>query len=336
MDYTALLKTIERDQLPPVLLIHGPDVQLLDDALAAITRAVFPDPALATLGREMFDAREAAVDAIVRAASTLPFMTGTRLVVVRRVQLLAAKAADDLGAYVRDPNPSTRLVLLADESLEASRDRKEHWLLRAVPSAGIVSLPMRRGRGLEEWLKQRAAAEGLTVSDEAARLLVQWVGDDTAALLGEVRKAALSAGPANRAVGVKDVTAIVGEHRLSGVFDLTRAIERRDVSLALRVLDRLLSSEEPMLLLTMLAREVRTAWTVREAHARGQSTDQIARLVRRPPSVVDPLIASASRSPADSFPRKLRRCWDVERRLKSGGIARAEMTTLVAELCRDR
>ncbi len=336
MDYSAFLTSVERGHVPPVVLIHGPDPQLLDDALAAVTRSLFPDPALAPFGRETFDARETVVDTIISSAGTLPFMTGVRLVVVRRAQLIAAKGADDLGGYLRDPNPSTRLVFLADESLEAGRDRKEHWLLRAVPPAGVVTLPSRRGRALEDWLKQRAAAEGLTVSGEAARLLVQWVGDDTAALLGEVRKAALSAGGLNQNVGVKDVTAIVGEHRLSGVFDLTRAIERRDVGLALRVLDRLLTSEEPMLLLTMLVREVRTAWTVSECHRQGQSVDQIARLVRRPQSVIEPLLSAVSRSPAASFPRKLIRCWAVERRLKSGGITRAEMATLVADLCHDR
>jgi hypothetical protein len=30
---------------------------------------------------------------------------------------------------------------------------------------------------------------------------------------------------------------------------------------------------------------------------------------------------------------KLRRCWEVERRLKSGGAAHAEMAALVTELC---
>ena len=35
----------------------------------------------------------------------------------------------------------------------------------------------------------------------------------------------------------------------------------------------------------------------------------------------------------DRVPRQLARCWDVERRLKSSGEPRAELTALVAELC---
>src|SRR5437762_14329503 len=104
---------------------------------------------------------------------------------------------------------------------------------------------MREGRSAEAWLRQRAGAEGLTISEEAARLLVQWVGEDGATLLGEARKAALAGGHDNHAVGVEEVTAVVGEHRLSGVVDLTRAAQRREAGSALLTLDRLLAAEEP-------------------------------------------------------------------------------------------
>lgn len=333
MDYAAFLRDAERGAVPAITLIHGADVQLLDDALAAVTRGLFADADTATLGREIADARETTLEAVLRSAQTLPLMTSARLVAVRHCQDLPAKAVDLLAAYARDPNPTTRLLLLADAPLGAARDRKEHWLLRTVPAAAIIELRERRGRALEEWLRARAAAEGLAVGEEAAHLLVQWVGDESATLLAEARKAALAGGADNRAVGVAEVGAIVGEHRLSGVFDLTRAIERREGGLALKTLDRLLATDEPLFLLGQLAREARTAWTVREWRARGQSVDQIARALRRPPGVIEAIAREAQQLPATALSRRLSRCWEVERRLKSGGDARAEMTALVAELC---
>jgi DNA polymerase III delta subunit len=334
VDYTAFVRSAQRGDVPPVALLHGADGLLLDDALAVVTRALFPDAALAALGREVIDGRDTTADSIVLAAATLPFMTGARLVAVRHCQALPARGSATLAAYTADPNPATRLLLLADEPLTAQRDRKAHWLLGAVPAAAVVALPQRTGRALEEWLRQRAAAEGLAVSDEAARALVQWVGDDGARLLGEARKAALAGGAANTSVGIREVSAIVGEHRVSGVFDLTRAVEHRDVGLALRTLDRLLVTEEPVFLLALLTREVRTAWTIQAGRARGESVEQLARMTRRPPNIVEALAASVP--PADVLARRLRRCWEVETRLKSGGAARAEMSALVAELCAER
>jgi DNA polymerase III delta subunit len=145
MDYGAFVQAAGRGQPPPIALVHGPDAQLLDDALAAATRGLFRDPGEAALGREVFEGGETSVDAVVRAASTLPFMTAMRLVAVRRSQALAAKGADTLRDYARDPNPSTALLLLADESLAASRDRRDHWLLSAPPPKGSPSPTRLRG-----------------------------------------------------------------------------------------------------------------------------------------------------------------------------------------------
>ena len=336
MDYAAFLRQVERGEPPPIVLLHGGDGQLLDDALAAVTRALFPDRALAAWGREVFDGHERGVDDIVRSAMTLPLGASRRLVAVRRAQALAAKGADALVAYAASPNPATCLLLLADEPLRASRERRtDHWLLGGVPAGAIVELPSRGPREVAGWLRQRAALDGLTVTDEAARLLVELAGEDTATLLGEARKAALAGGPDNRSVGVKDVGAIVGEHRLDAIFDLTRAVERRDVAGALRTLDRLLATEDALLLLAVLVRDVRTAWTAVAWRRRGRSVEEIARMLRRPPAVIETLTGSTSRSEAH-FAAQLRRCWDAERRLKSSGEPRAEMAALVAELCAER
>src|SRR5439155_1104853 len=205
-----------------------------------------------------------------------------RLVVVRHAQALPARDADTFRRWVTAPNPAACLMLLADEALTPNRERKTpHWLLDVVPAAAVVALVARRGRPLEEWLRQRAQAEGLVVSEEGARLLVQHVGEDSATLLGEVRKAALAGGPENRAVGVKEVSAVVGEHRLSGLFDLTRAVERHELGLALRTLDRLLGMEDPLPLLVALTRDVRMRWTVREGRGRRRPAAGVVARARR-------------------------------------------------------
>ncbi|HEX6210267.1 MAG TPA: DNA polymerase III subunit delta [Methylomirabilota bacterium] len=335
MEYTTFLQAADRGQPPALALLHGNDEQLLDDGLELVARGLFADASERALGREVLEGDAVSVETVVRSAMTLPFMTQRRLVVVRRAQALSAKGGEALAAYARDPNPATCLLLLADESLAASRERRaDHWLLATLPPVAVVALPLRRGRALEDWLRQRAAAEGLTISDEAARLLVQWVGEDGARLLGEARKAALVGGPEHRRVGVNEVTAVVGEHRVSDVFELTRAVERRDLGLALRTLDRLLATEEPVFLLALLTRSVRVALTVRDLAAAGESAAQISRAVRPTPvPVVQAIMTRVAGAGGDALPAQLARCWDAEWRCKSGGQARAELTALVAELC---
>lgn len=314
--------------------MHGPDPQALDDALAAVTRVLFPDPALLALGRDVLDARDTSADAIALAADTMPMGVAMRLVAVRHCEELDLKKSDALRAYIARPAPTTCLLLLADEPLGVTRDRKtQHWLLDAVPATAVVTIVALKGTALREWLRQRAAQEGFTLSDEAARLLITWTGEDRVTLLSEVRKAALAGGPDNTAVGTKEVTAVVGEHRVSGIFDLTRAVEHQDLAAALSTLDSLLGSVEPLVILSLLARDLRRTLTVREWSARGQAPDQIARMLRVPPPVAETLVARARGAAGGRLTHHLGRCWDVERRLKSSGEPRAELTALVAELC---
>ena len=293
MQYSAWLRQIEQGEVTPVVLLYGPDPFLIEEAVARLTRLVCPDSALLSMSREVFETREAGPEGIVRAAETLPWGASRRLVVARGVEALGTKQAEPLVEYLRAPNPSTVFVLCVLQPLAPS-----HWLLKAVPAASVVELPQLAGRALAAWLRSRASAEGLEVSDEAAQLLITLVGDDPAALAGEVVKAAIGGGEQNRRVGVAEVRAVVGEHRSREVFELTRAVEQKDAGVALPLLERLLSAgEEPMRILAILSGQAR-------------------------------------RQAAPAAPLKLARCWQAERRLKLGGPPRPELVLLVADLCR--
>lgn len=329
MDYAGFLRAVEAGAAPPVALLHGPEPLLLDDAVAALSRTLLPDPSALALSREVFEAREAGAETIVQAALMLSWSGARRLVVVRGAGSLSAKQGEPIAAYLKSPNPSTVLLLLADDTLEAS-----HWLLKAVPAAAIVSALPPAGRQLASWLKARAQADGFDVEEDAAALLVELSGEDLTQLLGEVEKAALAGGPENRRVGVTEVRAVVGEHRLHGIFELTRALARRDAAAALALLESLLNGgEDPLGVLAMLAREARAAWQAAEALRRGRAPEDVARALRRPPAAAAALVERAQALAPAAGARLLRRCWEVERRLKLGGVPRSELSLLIADLC---
>ena len=329
MDHAGLLRAVEAGRIPPVVLVHGVEPVLIEDVAVAVTRAVCPDPSVAALAREVLDAREAGAEGIVRSALTLPLLGGQRLVIVRGVDALAAKASEALAAYVTAPNPTTVLLLLAAVELAVN-----HWLLRAVPSGAVVALPRPAGRALVGWLRQRASADGYELGDDAATLLVEMVGDDLTTLVGEVAKAALAGGPGNRHVTAREIRAVVGAQRLRHVFELTRAVAERDQGAAQAVLGALLAAgEEPLAVLGMLAREARSVWQAREWLREGRREDEVVRLLRRPPAAATPVVALARALSDAGAAGRLVRCWEVERRLKLGGPPRPEMALLIADLC---
>ena len=335
MDYRTLLKEIEQGRVPPLLLIHGADPFLIEDALTLIDRALFRDPSLAALDRELLDGEEAGVDAIVRAALTLRFLAPRRLVAVRRAQALSQKGSEPLVGYARTPNPTTCLLLLADESLGAQRDRRaDHWLLKMLPPAAVAEARRPTGAALTAWLRGRAAARQIELTDDAAQLLLQCVGDDLGALVGELEKAALYAGPGNARVDLAEVRAVVGEHRVRSMWELTRALERRQLGDALALMERLLAAgEEPLAILGAVTRELRLTWLAKEWAGQGKSAEQIARSLRRPVYAAESLLSRATALSGEALSRGLGQCLETERRLKSGGLPRPEITALLADLC---
>jgi len=332
VDYAGFLKAAERGQVPPVVLLHGPEPFLLEDAVTRVTGALFPSATPAAdlpLLREAFDAKDAAAESIVESALMLPWGSARRLVVVKGADALSAKQGQSLADYVRSPNPSTVLVLLAAQLLPPS-----HWLMSAVPAACIVAVPPPASGQLAGWLSHRAHADGFELTGDAAALLVELSGDDLTRLHGEVEKAALAGGPANRRVDVAEVRAVVGEHRLRHIFELTRALAQGDAGSALALLESLLNAgEDPLAVLGMLAREVRAVWQAVEGLRAGRREEDIARGLRRPPAAAGAVIDRARALPRAAPARLLERCWETERRLKLSGAIRPELSLLIADLC---
>src|SRR5262249_62059178 len=69
---------------------------LLDELVERVTAAVLPDPAVAAWNREVLYADVTAPEAVVSAGLTLPLLGDRRLVLVRGVGELGAKAVDRL------------------------------------------------------------------------------------------------------------------------------------------------------------------------------------------------------------------------------------------------
>jgi DNA polymerase III subunit delta len=314
----------------PVVLLHGREGILAEDAIGRLARAmVGGESGDLSLARETVDVREAGVEAAVRAARTLPFLVGRRIVVVRAAETLAERSSAALLEYAMSPSPTSVLVLLAERELPPG-----HWLIRALPPAAVVLLTLPTGRGLGGWLRARARAAGIDLAEDAAQMLVDLVGDDPGTLVTELEKAALAGGPDNRRVGAREVEEVVGARRARSIFELLRALEARDRGRALAMLQALLDAgEEPLGVLGMLARETRVAWQVKEWRRRGRPPEEIVRWLRRPPAVATALVARAEAMAPGEAPLSLARCWEAERRLKLGANPRAELTLLVADLC---
>jgi DNA polymerase III subunit delta len=182
------------------------------------------------------DARVAVVDATLNGASTPPFMTESRVVVLREVGLLTAAEVEPICRYLDDPLPTTELVLVAGggalpKSLES-----------AVKKHGTVHTP--GATKASDVLAQELASADLRLRPDATKTLLAHVGGDAGLLPGIVETLAGAYGPDAQLDGAAIAPYLGGEGSIP-VWDLTNAIEKGDAANALTVLHRLLTVTSP-------------------------------------------------------------------------------------------
>ena len=183
------------------------------------------------------DARSAVVDLALNGASTPPFMTESRVVVVREVGRLTAAEVEPLVRYLEDPLETTMLVLVAGGGALAKS------LETAVKKHGTVHVP--GATKAADVLAQELATAGLRLRPDAAKELLAHVGSDAGLIPGIVATLAGAFG-SDVDLGSDAVTPYLGGEGRVPVWDLANAIEKGDRAEALTTLHRLLTVTSPM------------------------------------------------------------------------------------------
>jgi DNA polymerase-3 subunit delta len=229
-----------------VHLVTGSDPVLRDDAVTTLVDELLDgdDRSLtveefAIPGRGDDDevlGRDSVVSAVVNAASSPPFMTSRRIVIVRDIGNLRAADASPLVAYLDDPLASTELILVVGGGKTPSA------LDRAARAHGTVTGPT--SEKTVDVLALELAGHDLELTRDASDAIRAHVGDDAGLVPGLVATLRSAHGPEAR-LDVDEVTPYLGEAGSIPVWDLTNAIERGDVPGALATVRRLLTVTSP-------------------------------------------------------------------------------------------
>ncbi|MCC7078993.1 MAG: hypothetical protein IT198_17900 [Acidimicrobiia bacterium] len=236
---------------PPLVLVVGTDRYSVADRFRVERDRLVAGEAA---GIEVFDAEEAdGVGRAMDAARTPAMFGGSRLVGI--LGTLDAAALDRLDAWCDSPSPDCTL-LVAHVQAGAPSKAQKNLLRRAEELGRLVELgaPPTRRQDVGHWVRERAAACGVTFTSEAEQAVGESVGGDAGALDALCRQLA-AAHPGVR-LGISEVRPYTAATPAARAWDLTDAIDRGDVEGALRTL-RGLRDLHPLQIQTSLANHVR-------------------------------------------------------------------------------
>lgn len=248
---------------------------------------------------------------IVGACNTVPFASEVRLVEVSDADKLKEDDAAAVADYVKDPCPTTILAL---EAVKLAKNRKLYKAVAATSPVAIIDCAPMKRRDLPRAVRSMAVGAGITMTDGAARLLVELAGEDTMLLDAEVRKLAL-AHVGKDPVSESDVRSIVRRTSQAKPWEFVDAFAARDIARCMRLLPQL-GSTSPYALIGMCTTRVRELMCAQSVGGRGQ--DAVAKALGVPGWRVKNHLAWARGFTPAELRRALISSCEAERAMKSG------------------
>jgi DNA polymerase-3 subunit delta len=230
------MSTAEKPLLP-LYLFNGDDVLKQETLLERLKQRVAAVGDL-TMNSQVFGAKDiSGPDHLLDVLNTIPFGSPVRLIVIKEADTLSKKLQETLVNYASRPSATTVLVLIAKKLPINTRLYKA---IVAHDRQSVIDCGSKKRSELPGLIRNMARSEGVDIATDAANLLIDRIGASTVALGTEVRKLAaiVKAAGAGR-IGAEDVVRNVARLVEPKPWDLTNALALRDVTLCLRLVDRM-------------------------------------------------------------------------------------------------
>jgi len=330
----------QRPKEPPLLLLLGEERRLAWRAVGRLREGLEGQDDLAYL---RLDAAEVRASEVVGHCQSLPMLSPRLVVVVEGVERWLprrrdeeeeeegqppADPAEELLAYLKDPNPTTTLALVADKLDGRAR------LTKALKKHAhcLECKPVGRGDAMT-WCETMAREAKVHLGRGVANLLVELLGTDLSRLETEVQRLSLEVevgetveletAEAISAAGLPDVWAFVGH------------LATRNRTKALTTLHNLIAGGEPPIrLVGLIAWQLRQLLRARAGLDRGKSRSEIGKELRLYGNRSNQLFQRAGRFTETDLVAAHSRLLQADLELKGRGLDdRLTLESFVHDLC---
>ncbi|ATW25364.1 DNA polymerase III subunit delta [Candidatus Formimonas warabiya] len=339
MEQLPIFHDIKRGVLSLVYLFYGPETLLIKEALEKLTHFLVAE-GIGDFNYEKLDGAVVSPAQVAASANVLPVFAEKRLVVVTGAPwFTTAKGGgeeskdqelDPLLTYLDNPSPSTCLVLVAGEKVDAKRK-----MVKLIKKVGqVMEFAPLKGQELNRWIEKRFQEKGKKALKPVLDYLAVAGGNNLSTLEHEIEKAALFVGPAGE-VTLRDVMQTLGQSSTLSVFNLIDAMSRREASSAVFQLRELVRTGEPeMKVLSLLARQIRILLQIQVLSRKGLGEARMADELGLHPYVVKKGMQQSQNFYPDELVKGLAHLLDADVAIKTGkGEPLALLETAILKMC---
>jgi DNA polymerase-3 subunit delta len=322
--YQILSEQLEKDRLPRVILMYGPENYLIRWMISRIAAQYVPEETRLFNYTVIDGSRYDSAQPVIEACEMLPFMCDRKVVLIdhfRRSGGLSPNqsAIDELAAYLDSVPDTTILIITMSEEEDAGKGFTD-----AVRKAGRIypftrlDQPVLAGF-IRKYLRQAGAA----FTNDTVAAIIELSGyydresvytlDD---IRGDIDKLALySDGTITR----NDVETIVLGNEETDGFAFTDALSEGNREEALRILSAMLShGGNEFNILGLICSQFEVMMLIQETRERGQTLSFLEKELRINKYRLRRLSGPASRFTAAHLKQSLLKAYEIDRNVKTG------------------
>lgn len=330
--FTSIWKEIRNGNFAPVYLLMGEEGYFIEETIRRLRDRLSSEGELEEM---TFDLEEVPVEAVIEEADTFPFFSERKLILAKNASFL--KAADKnkvkieqnlkaLERWLEHPSETAITVFIAP--YEKLDERKK--ITKLMKENSVVA----EGKTLQEhdliqWVVSEAAKREKTISKELASKLIEITGFDMIRLQAEIEKMSLYLG------NEQEITAAVIDDMVArtleqDAFKMLNAYLAGDTKTALSVYhDLIRQKEEPIMLTSLLASQIRLMHHVFFLKKKGYHQQQIAKQLKVHPYRVKLMLESTLRIDENKLIAVMKKLAEADLKLKTVSGNRERILELI-------
>lgn len=321
LGYKQLVTAFKHRNFEPLYFFFGEETFLIDELQELLIEHALA-PHERDFNLDTVYGAEAEAEQVLALCSGYPAGAERRVVIVRDFDKLSGNRL--FKSYAAQPNPQA-VVLLAcstkpNLAAHPYRALKEH--------AAWAHFKPLYDNEVPGWIKKRVEAQDYRIEPKAVQMLADYVGTDLQAIAGEIEKLITFAGE-RQTIAAEDVFKATGQTREHNVFELQKAIGKRQHVSAQRIADRMLrqassARSEAIKIVAVLHGYFTKLWKVPPG-AEHMSNGKLARRIGVSPYFVKEYVFSARRFDAAALERAFGALLAADYELKGGSRRDAQL-----------
>lgn len=237
MDASAkkIMSDLKAGKYAPVYFLQGEETYYIDVVANYIEEHALP-PADRSFNQVIVYGKDAAMATILTHARRFPMMAEKQVVIVKEAQeiqdLNKENGSKLLLDYLKNPAPSTILVFCHKHK---SLDKRKELGKKIDQYTVALNCKKIYDNQLPDFISEYARDKKINIDDRAVMALCEFVGNDLHRLTNEIDKLMIAS--TSNSISVEQVMNGVGVSKEYNIFELQKAIIRKDTLLANRIVN---------------------------------------------------------------------------------------------------